>query len=108
MLATRHSGRACGEEGTDRVLGLWRDKRYLGTRLGIQGADGADLSSPEGLLVLSSLVKKDWRAQCTNRWSCSKRQDYSNESENEGKCKTGQGSKQPQYFRNTKTGGTYL
>lgn len=36
-MATRHSGRACGEEGTDRVLGLWREKRYLGIRLGFKG-----------------------------------------------------------------------
>lgn len=55
-MATRHSGRACGEEGTDRVLGLWRDKTYLGTRLDIQGADGADLSSPEGSCWFSLLL----------------------------------------------------
>lgn len=66
-MATRCSGRACGEEGTDRVLGLWREKRYLGIRLRSKGLIEQISHLQEDYVGSQFSCKKDWRAQCTNR-----------------------------------------
>lgn len=66
-MATRHSGRACGEEGTDRVLGLWKEKRYLGIRLGFKVLMKQIFQLQEDYVGSQCSCKKDWRAQCTNR-----------------------------------------